>query len=352
MRWAAVRSTYLWFPGYLRSSWSSRRERPKTLWVTIADHYEPFWKRADESTASNRVDMWRRKWPEIAARHRDSRNRPPCYTFFYAEEEYRPHLLDTLARMVQDGIGDVEVHIHHDGEGEKNFVDRMVGFTHTLSTQHGLLRKINGKTAFAFIHGNWALDNSRPDGRWCGLNNELILLRDLGCYADFTLPSAPSPAQTRMVNTIYWATDDPRRPKSHDTGVPLTPGGPRGGDLLMIPGPLGLDWHDRPLIPRLETGELASYHRPSRNRAALWLRLAPQIAGHVFLKLFTHGTQESNMRALLDGDLDLLFESLRAECDQQGVQLCFVSAYDMWRAVEAASQQVPQEHASVGEHTK
>ena len=37
---------------------------------------------------------------------------------------------------------------------------------------------------FGFIHGNWCLDNSRADGRWCGLNNELILLRELGCYAD------------------------------------------------------------------------------------------------------------------------------------------------------------------------
>ena len=52
-----------------------------------------------------------------------------------------------------------------------------------------------GELRFAFIHGNWSLDNSRPDGRWCGLNNELILLRELGCYADFTLPSAPSDTQ-------------------------------------------------------------------------------------------------------------------------------------------------------------
>ena len=43
---------------------------------------------------------------------------------------------------------------------------------------------------------------SLPDGRWCGLNNELILLRDLGCYADFTLPSAPSrPSDTQRTAT-------------------------------------------------------------------------------------------------------------------------------------------------------
>ena len=27
--------------------------------------------------------------------------------------------------------------------------------------------------AYAFVHGNWALDNSRPDGRWCGIDAEL-----------------------------------------------------------------------------------------------------------------------------------------------------------------------------------
>src|SRR5258707_498316 len=74
---------------------------------------------------------------------------------------------------------------------------------------------------YAFIHGNWALDNSRPDGRWCGINNELDVLRETGCFADFTLPSAPSPCQTSTINRIYYAVDDPKRPKSHDTGFPI-----------------------------------------------------------------------------------------------------------------------------------
>ena len=53
----------------------------------------------------------------------------------------------------------------------------------------------NGRVVFGFIHGNWALDNSRPDGKYCGLNNEITLLRDLGCYADFTMPSGASPTR-------------------------------------------------------------------------------------------------------------------------------------------------------------
>ena len=75
-----------------------------------------------------------------------------------------------------------------------------------LSDDHGLLREQEGRTVFGFIHGNWALDNSLPHGKWCGLNGEIALLRDLGCYADFTMPSMPSAAQGRVVNQIYWCT--------------------------------------------------------------------------------------------------------------------------------------------------
>ena len=64
--------------------------------------------------------------------------------------------------MASDGIADVEGHLHHDGEGQQKFIDRISGFTETLFSRHGLLRKSNGKIVFGFIHGNWALDNSRP----------------------------------------------------------------------------------------------------------------------------------------------------------------------------------------------
>jgi len=303
----------------------------------FADHFEPFWRHADEETARRRVALWRREWPEIAARHRDSAGQPPKYTFFYPEEEYRPHLLDSLAEMVEAGIADVEVHIHHVGEGEQNFVDRISRFTEILYHRHGLLRKRNGKITFGFIHGNWALDNSLPGGRWCGLNNEISLLRDLGCYADFTLPSAPCSTQTRIVNTIYWAVDDPVRPKSHDSGVPVTPGGLAAGDLMMIPGPLGVDWHSGTgrLLPRLETGELAAHNPPSRRRAHLWPHLAPRIGEDVFLKLFAHGAQENNAAALLTRGLALGLYGLSADCAARGMGLFFVSARQMWHAVEA-----------------
>jgi hypothetical protein len=335
-----ARNAHLWLPGYWKAAaWKRSLPPPSTVWVTIADHYEPYWRKADEATAKRRVSEWREKWPRIAARHKDSKGNPPQYTFFYAEEEYHPDCLDMLSSMVREGIGDVEVHLHHDHESAEDFVARLERFKRTLHQRHGLLREVDGRIVFGFIHGNWALDNSRPDGRWCGLNNELTLLRDLGCYADFTLPSAPNLTQTSIVNTIYQATDDPLRPKSHDSGERITTDHWPSGDLLMVPGPLGWNFRGGRLLPRLETGEIASYDLPVKGRARSWIELAPQIGSQIFVKLFAHGTQEHNASALLNSGLDACFHYLAKETAELGLKLQFASAWEMRCAIGAASKE-------------
>lgn len=332
-----TRYAHLWLPGFL--GWRMRRLRlppPRHVWLVIADHFEPLWKGADDNTARERVDLWRRHWPEIAARHADAEGHRPVYSFFYPEDEYRAELLEPLAEMAGQGIADVEVHIHHDGEGAERFVEKMQGYLDTLHRRHGLLRKDGDRLSFGFIHGNWALDNSRPDGRWCGLDNEISILRDLGCYADFTMPAADSPCQAGPVNVIYRVTDDPSRPRSHSRGTPVKPGSSDGGDLTLIPGPLGPDFASRgPLRPRIECGEIAGYRPSSPRRAQLWLEFAPRVGDHAFLKLFTHGTQERNSAVLLHGGLDRLFQDLAGACAAVGTRLHFASAWDGWRAVEA-----------------
>lgn len=335
----ALRSLRYWLPGYsagrLRRAAQSRATR---VWVTIADHFEPWWRGADAATAHDRIRHWTQAWPRVADRHADSAGYRPVYTFFYPEEQYEPAALDALARLRADGVADVEVHLHHDNDTEAEFTDRVSRFIHRLHDAHGLLRKDQGRIRFGFIHGNWALDNSLPDGRFCGLNNEITLLNQLGCYADFTLPSAPSPAQTRMVNTIYWATDDPARPKSHDTGVPVTVGGEVAGDLMMIPGPLTVNLREwaLPHVPKIECGELAGNCLPTQHRVRLWLRVAPRIGGDAFIKLFAHGAPEKNAIPLLDeGALDRTFEYLNFEARESGAEVFFVTAYEMWAAVDA-----------------
>ncbi|MGB2899421.1 MAG: hypothetical protein WBB89_09160 [Candidatus Acidiferrum sp.] len=332
------RHSEIWLRAYIKDRLTTFARKPaKRVWLLFADHYEPLWNRANEDTGAGRVARWATRWPAIAAKFHDSAGRPPRYTFFYPQEEYRPRLMEPLARMASDGIADVEVHLHHDGEGQQNFVDRISGFTEALFSRHGLLRKYNGKITFGFIHGLWALDNSRPDGRYCGLNNEITLLRELGCYADFTMPSGASQTQARLINTVYWAVDDPGKPKSYDTGVPVTPGGTATGDLLMIPGPFGVRWAER-LMPRIEYSELCSYDPATEYRVRRWLELAPRIGDDIFLKLFTHGTQERHSKYLLEGGMEHTLSMVTRECERASLDLHFSTAWEMRQAVDAAER--------------
>lgn len=194
---------------------------------------------------------------------------------------------------------------------------------------------------YGFIHGNWALDNSRPDGRWCGVNNELDILRETGCYADMTLPSAPSATQTRKINSIYYACDDPR-PKSHDTGVDVGRGPRPMNSLLLIQGPLLFDWQHRKagLMPRIENACLQGNQPPSMDRLHLWLKARVQVPTRpdwFFVKLHTHGANEFNQPVLL-GEPMVRFHRELAEYARThpNFHYHYVTAREMYNLVQAA----------------
>jgi hypothetical protein len=332
------RHAEIWLWPYLKDRLKngSRSVKPKRAWVAITDHYEPMGQGASIETALNRVAEWRDKWPRIADdAPRDSKGQRPQYSFFYPQEEYRRDLLDGIAEMVREGVGDVEVHLHHHNEKRECFIQKVTEFCRRLTNDHGLLRQQDGRTIFGFIHGNWALDNSRPDGELCGLNGEIALLRDLGCYADFTMPSVPSATQGRIVNKIYWCTNNQdNRPRSFDHGIEATVRGGKQGDLLMITGPLGIRFGSR-LLPRVETGEVAHYDPPTPSRARQWFDLAPSIGQDIFIKLYTHGGAELNLKSLLNGGLANLYSFLAEEAIRSDIEIHWVTAWQMYQAANA-----------------
>jgi len=280
--------------------------RPLHVLLCIADHFEPKRDRPSRQVERDRMARWISEYPRLARDFADSRGRPPQHTFFYPAEDYDAEYLEQLAGVCRQGLGDVEVHLHHDHDTSGGLREKLVTFTAALHHEHGLLEKdAEGRISYGFIHGNWALDNSRPDGRWCGVNDELSVLQETGCYADFTMPSAPAPCQTSTINSIYYAQDDRSAPKSHDRGTPAAAGHAAPGDsLLMIQGPLAIDWKRRRwgLIPRIENGDLTGLRPPTLDRLLSWLAANVHVAGRDdwrFVKLHTHGALEANTGMLL-----------------------------------------------------
>jgi hypothetical protein len=322
-----LRNLHLWLPSYFCQRRAGTLPEHFHVFFCLCDHFEPLWGKLSRDVALRRVQYWLENYPRMADRFRDSDGRPPKHTWFFPAEEYAPEFLEPLAALCRRGHGEVEVHLHHDNDTAENLKSQILNFKSQLHS-HGFL----SQNRYGFIHGDWALDNSHPDGRACGVNNELQVLRDTGCYADFTLPSAPSPTQTRKINSIYYATDDPLRPKSHDTGVDVRVGGQPTGDLLLVQGPLALDWRRRKwgLLPRIENADVSAAHPVTPERVANWIRQRIGVVGKpdwVFIKVHTHGCQESNFPVLFDGRLHEALKPFR---------LHYVTARELFNLVKAA----------------
>ena len=126
-------------------------------------------------------------------------------------EQYRPDYLDGLGRLAQAGLGEVELHLHHDNDDADNLRRDIDRYLRSYAEHGHLSRDADGRLRYAFIHGNWCLANSRSDGRYCGVDSELALLHETGCYADFTFPSAPDETQPRCQPNLL-PTATPRAP--------------------------------------------------------------------------------------------------------------------------------------------
>jgi len=352
----------IWWRDYLRHvrerSRTGKTPGPVHVMFCFVDHFEPGWAQPSYATEVERVKRWVEDYPKVCAGHVDSDGRAPQHTFFYPSEEYRPEHLDELVGLCAKGYGEIEIHLHHDNDTEAGLRANLNEFLDRLVTRHNALpvNPETGKSMWSFIHGNWALDNSRDDGRWCGVNNELQILKDLGCYADFTLPSAPSDTQTSTINSIYYATDDPRKPKSHDKGAPVHVGGSPLGDLMIIQGPLTFLWKLKGLlpIPGIENGDIRASGPPTAKRVDAWVKTGIHVKGKpewVFVKVHTHGTQERDMPALLGDPVGQMFSHLeRCYNDGKDYVLHYVSAREMYNIARAAEGGLPGSPGQYRDH--
>lgn len=332
-------------------------DEPIDVFLSICDHWEPQCYGAPFDLAMSRVQRWVDEYPRLFDQFRDVNGRPPQHTFFFPQDEYRPEYLDAIAQLCAAGYGDVDIHLHHSHDTADGLRQKLESFRDTLYHRHGLLRRdpLTNEIVYGFIHGNWALCNSRRDGMWCGVDQELSILQETGCYADFTLPSAPNDCQTSTINSIYYAQDIPGQRKSHDTGIRARFGQSAPEDhLLMIQGPLSLSWKIRKklIVPSIENGDLILGRPPTWERFQEWLRVGVHVAGKPnwkFVKLYTHGCKNGNIDMLLGPQMQAFHAELARQCQQNPkLRLHYVTAWEMAQLVRQAESgaTVPELSAS------
>lgn len=337
---------HLWLGSYLRQCLTAKpkHQGPKHILFCFVDHFEPQWKNKDLARERARVDRWYHDYPAMASQHQDADGQPPKHSFFYPEEEYRHEHLAKLSDLCARGYGEIEIHLHHDDDTAENLHKTLTEFAQILHHEHGALplHPETGQIQYAFIHGNWALDNSLPGGKHCGVNNELKVLKDSGCYVDMTLPSAPSPAQTRKINSIYYATGRDGQCKSHDSGVDVEVGKAASGDLMILQGPLGLNfsWRTQSGMPHIENSDVRKTMPPLKTRIDQWVNSNIHVKGRpewVFIKVHTHGAQEGDMDTLLGEPRHFLHGYLEEQYnDGEEYVLHYVSAREMYNIAKAA----------------
>lgn len=349
----------VWMRGYLSDALTGPLIRgsgnPVHIMLCVVDHFEPQHKNASDEHARQRMDFWRNEYPRRMGHLRDSDGVMPQHTWFYPPHHDHRYL-DDILELCKQGCGEIEMHLHH---------SRMEPFPDTAETlrtkilrcmddyakRGGIFCLPDGKRTFAFIHGDWSLDNARGD-EFCGVNNELEILQECGCYADFTFPSL-GVAQPAMVNRMYYALDDPLKPKSYNRGQPVKTNNTGNTGLMMISGILG------PRIGRgngsfgwtIETSNLDASELPSRRRVDYWVRHAVRLNGKpdwLFIKLHTHGAVDENFSALLgEPALQAYAYMLKRYNDKKNHHLHFVSArqmYNIVKAAEAGMQGNPNEY--------
>lgn len=329
-----------WLLPYLRRRAERSGAKPH-VFLAVCDHFEPLHD-TDNAGAHRRIQIWSEEFPKLVSQFADSDGQPPKHTFFYPVEQYDPDLIGPLSELCHSTGSEVEVHLHHERDTPEGLVASLEKGKEDLA-RHGLLsRDSQGRLRFGFIHGNWALNHSHPEGAGCGVSREIPILRKAGCYADFTMPSAPSPTQSKVVNTIGYLPDLEGRlaldkVESAKVGE-TTANRDRPDRLLMIQGPLALNWGKRKwnVFPKIENGDLTGANPPTVERVRLGTDQVISVAGKpdwVFVKLHTHGGIERNFEMLLGEPMREFHKQISVS---QEFFLHYVTAREMANLVHAA----------------
>ncbi len=335
-----MRNIYLhnWLPDYVRwlltRCYSNNTNATTHIMLLFVDHFELAGKKP-------RLSEWMSRYPRLAARHSDADGIPPKHSWFYALDLMREDELDQLRWLVEAGFGEVELHWHHSNDTQESFQNKLWRGLEIFQ-KHGFLLPVDHSKpgCFAFIHGNWSLNNARGN-EYCGVDNEIELLKQAGCYGDFTFPALHSVAQPASVNSIYYASFGTGR-EGYKRGRQTRVGKQEWEDeFLIFQGPLLInfkDWRFR-WHPTIENGDInRSLTHGDPRRIDAWVRAAIHVQGRpdwIFVKIFCHGGQDH--QAVLGDETDAMFSHLeKAYNDGSRYRLHYVTAREAYNIVKAA----------------
>ena len=322
---------------------------PVHLIFALVDHFEPYMgqlggmARVERGEQVRRLEWWCREYPSVIDRWRDHDGKPFVHSYFYPAEDYDPGLIEMLAEHCHAGWGEIEIHLHHgipEPDTAENLRRTLIAFRDALAFRHGCLAFEEGSQIpkYVFAHGNFALANS-AGGALCGVDSEMAVLAETGCYADMTLPAAPGhPAQTAKINSLY------------ECALPLTQAAPhrRGRDLrvshapstfpLIVHGPLTVDF-GRSAKPRIDNASITRKNPLSVRRLGLWKSAAIRVLGRpdwVFIKLHAHGMDPLQKESVTGEPMRKFLEELVRGASERKETLHFASAREMVNIILAA----------------
>jgi hypothetical protein len=325
---------------------------PVHLVIAMADHFEPAidpesgLKRVPRSEQERRLEWWSREYPNTVARWRDHDGRPFVHTYFYPAEQYDAGLLQMLAEHCHAGWGEVEVHLHHGmthPDTAENTRHTLSEFRDLLAFQHRCLavEKGSDQPRYAFVHGNFALANS-AGGRFCGVDSEMKILAETGCYADFTLPAGFShPAQIAKINSLYECALPLEESVPHRTGRDLERGRRPEKFPLIVQGPLLADFRGALRSPGLlfETSAITRRNPMSLGRLARWKQARISVQGRpdwLFIKVHCHGMDPTQKDAVVGEGFRNFLEAAVTGAAERKECLHFVTAREMANIILAA----------------
>jgi hypothetical protein len=332
--------------------WLTRRTPPGPvhLIIALANHFEPSIVPEDGSSHAlydeqeQRVESWCRENLKLASDWRDHDGRPFVHTYFYPAEQYDRRLIQQLADHCHAGWGEIEIHLHHGisvPDTASNTRRLLTEFRDALVRDHGCLSGLNGlnDAKYAFVHGNFALANS-ADGKFCGVDDEIQVLAETGCYADLTLPTAPfHPAQIAKINSLYACAPPLGRRAAHRQGRDLQRGYSPQTFPLMIQGPLMLRFPSAMSKSGIENGAITRRNPLTISRLRLWKQAAIHVLGKpdwLFIKLHCHGMDPMQHEAVLGAPMRDFLRELVQGAEQRGETLHFVTAREMTNIILAA----------------